>query len=275
MNRKIHAFTHTPYPTMEVLICRHDWIEEWKFHNNRTPFWRLFFACNQTGRVRWEGNWYELKQHEVMLIAPETEFDCYAENDELELFYIHFVIGDAFAECRNFICRLPPPPAMARLIDEVIEHLRGDDTGRQARFQALAIVALVAGALPEKYLRNFKHIEPRLLRAYETIRHHFTSDYTNAELARMSGMSLSAFSRNFTGGFGITPRQLAIQERLRHATVLLLQSSQPIDAIAKASGFCDRYYFSRAFRQYRGCSPAAFRREHSSLSSPPEVKALA
>ncbi len=262
MNRKIHAFTRNTYPAIEVLICRHDRIEKWKFHNNPAPFWRLFFACNPAGRVRWDGAWHELRPREVMLIAPETEFECCAEDDTLELFYLHIVIGDAFAECRNFLCRLPEIPELTALIDAVIARLRLDDAGRMTRFQALAIAALAAGALPDRYLRNYKHIEPRLLRAYQAICDRPAADYTNRELAQIAGMSLSAFSRNFTSGFGVTPRRLAVLERLRHATVLLLQTTLSIDAIARESGFCDRYYFSRSFRQYRGCSPAAFRREH-------------
>jgi len=41
---------------------------------------------------------------------------------------------------------------------------------------------------------------------------------------------------------------------------MLHYSGRDIKAIAEDTGFCDRYHFSRIFKQLRGVSPAEFRR---------------
>ena len=48
--------------------------------------------------------------------------------------------------------------------------------------------------------------------------------------------------------------------RIELAGVLLHNSAKKIEEIAAATGFCDRYHFSRVFKRLRGMGPAEFRR---------------
>jgi transcriptional regulator GlxA family with amidase domain len=50
--------------------------------------------------------------------------------------------------------------------------------------------------------------------------------------------------------------------RIREAARLLLQTDKTIDAIAELTGFPNRAYFSRVFRQVIDEAPARFRRKH-------------
>ena len=49
---------------------------------------------------------------------------------------------------------------------------------------------------------------------------------------------------------------------MRESARLLLQSDETIDAIADDTGFPNRAYFSRVFKQITGEAPAGFRRKH-------------
>ena len=81
-------------------------------------------------------------------------------------------------------------------------------------------------------------------------------------LARKAGLSVATFNRAFKRHFGTTPARYVTEIRVREATRLLLQTDAPIDAIAEQSGFPNRAYFSRVFRQVTDEAPASFRRKH-------------
>jgi transcriptional regulator GlxA family with amidase domain len=44
---------------------------------------------------------------------------------------------------------------------------------------------------------------------------------------------------------------------------MLQSSDKSIDEIAQQAGFCDRYHFSRVFRQIIGCAPVKFKMKNS------------
>ena len=50
------------------------------------------------------------------------------------------------------------------------------------------------------------------------------------------------------------------RQRVERACVLLHATGNSIEQIAEATGFCDRYHFTRVFTRLRGVSPAAFRK---------------
>ncbi len=85
---------------------------------------------------------------------------------------------------------------------------------------------------------------------------------TPAELARYIGLSSSYFSKIFRRSYGLSPRSWLLQQRLRHAAMLLQESSCRISEVAEQMGYSDSYLFSRQFRQMFGASPKQWRRSN-------------
>ena len=96
------------------------------------------------------------------------------------------------------------------------------------------------------------------LQAY--VAEHISATITPADLARQVGLSPDYFSRLFKRSFGLAPRAWLVQERLRQAATLLVETSLNVGEIARDCGYRDLNLFSRLFRQHYGCSPRAFRR---------------
>lgn len=69
------------------------------------------------------------------------------------------------------------------------------------------------------------------------------------------------FRRLFKQTCGFSPRQYVLEQRLRTAANLLLNSSALISDIAPQVGIDDIYYFSRVFKQKYTISPLAYRKE--------------
>ncbi len=98
--------------------------------------------------------------------------------------------------------------------------------------------------------RNIKH----LLREY---RGHNLSvqDY-----ARLSGRSVSAFTRAFKQQFGMPPSQWLIEQRLLRAQEALLNTNDTVTEIGLDAGYRNTSHFIARFKTRFGATPSAVRR---------------
>jgi len=83
------------------------------------------------------------------------------------------------------------------------------------------------------------------------------------ELAGICHMGNSNFSRVFFMEYGLTVQEYIKQYRLNVAKKLLLTTKEKIDYIAKFSGFHDKSYFFRSFKNETSLTPSEFREFNS------------
>lgn len=83
---------------------------------------------------------------------------------------------------------------------------------------------------------------------------------TISEVATACGISRGHLNRSFRRMVGSTPMRWRMEVRLNLCRRLLLESDHPIAEVARAAGFGDPCYFSRAFTQASGLSPRDWRR---------------
>lgn len=86
-------------------------------------------------------------------------------------------------------------------------------------------------------------------------------DWDFAREARNLNISLSHFRRLFKQFCELSPSLFLLNQRLRLAASLLIETSTPVNVIASAAGIDDAYYFSRSFKKKYTVSPSAYRRE--------------
>jgi AraC-like DNA-binding protein len=84
--------------------------------------------------------------------------------------------------------------------------------------------------------------------------------WTVERLAQKSNLSRSAFAERFTRRAGQPPATYIAQLRLASAADLLLDTSQPVSAIASDVGYESEAAFSRAFSRRYGLPPSRWRR---------------
>lgn len=82
---------------------------------------------------------------------------------------------------------------------------------------------------------------------------------TLAELAGLTGMTTHQFLVAFRKVFGCTPGQYLMQQRLRMAQRLLLESRGDISTIALDCGFSSHSHLTTSFSKHLGVSPKVFR----------------
>jgi transcriptional regulator GlxA family with amidase domain len=89
---------------------------------------------------------------------------------------------------------------------------------------------------------------------------------TLAEAAAACGLSPSRLGVVFRQTMGLSFGRFALRTRVAHAAHLLLNTDQPVDAIAQQTGFTDGSHFHHTFRKSYGRTPTQYRAEGRRLS---------
>jgi AraC-like DNA-binding protein len=93
-------------------------------------------------------------------------------------------------------------------------------------------------------------------RAVKWIRDHYAQPFRVDDLARMSGMSASAFYRHFQAVTAMSPIQFQKQIRLHEARLALATHPMDITGLAYRLGYGSPSQFSRDYRRQFGASPS-------------------
>ncbi|WP_405427388.1 AraC family transcriptional regulator N-terminal domain-containing protein [Streptomyces erythrochromogenes] len=93
-------------------------------------------------------------------------------------------------------------------------------------------------------------------RAVAWIRSHYAQPFRVEDLARLSGMSQSAFYRNFQAVTAMSPLRFQKQIRLQEARLLLAARPGDVTGVAHRVGYDSPSQFSREYRRQFGAPPS-------------------
>lgn len=124
----------------------------------------------------------------------------------------------------------------------------------------LSATAGIARLLPD--LKGPEFPVPQLAPALEALQDESLVFLTNSELARLVGLSVSAFERQFRLHLHTSPMQFHRKLRLARAAAALIQSTNSIAEIAQRLGFSDQAHLSRQFKEVYGATPSFWRTTH-------------
>src|SRR5262249_49719396 len=99
-------------------------------------------------------------------------------------------------------------------------------------------------------------------RVREYVEVHLNESIDLGVLARVAGLSMHHFARQFKHSSGVTPHYYVTQKRVRRAQEMLLPTELSLAEIAYAAGFSDQSHLARHFRYMLGTTPREFRQSH-------------
>jgi transcriptional regulator GlxA family with amidase domain len=109
-------------------------------------------------------------------------------------------------------------------------------------------------------IRRRQSTDAQIERALDAMKREPTRRWTVRELARVAGLSRSAFARRFTQALGVPPLKWLGKHRLELARERLVSTDLPLAAIAAEVGYACEFAFAKAFKRLFGRAPGLFRR---------------
>ena len=129
-------------------------------------------------------------------------------------------------------------------------------------FQLVTHLPVEPRLLSEKALRD----EERIKAMMRFIQAHYAQELTIAQIAASASVSESECLRCFHSTIGTTPIQYLRQLRVQKAAELLAHTDWKVSDIAERCGFREMSYFTKTFRELKGCTPSSYReRKRSGL----------
>lgn len=159
---------------------------------------------------------------------------------------------------------------LGRLIDLLSEECTSNHPGKDMIVERLLEVLLVEalrwqGILNEagsaRLIAGMR--DPALARALQAIHADVSAGWTVEQLARIAGMSRSAFSARFSFVVGCAPIEYLARWRMAIARDSLIRGGKSLDRIAGEIGYDSASAFSTAFRKRLGCPPRSFARDNA------------
>lgn len=104
--------------------------------------------------------------------------------------------------------------------------------------------------------RTLYHSEIRKIRDYFHRNH---IDWPQpGDLAAVVELSSGYFTKVFKRTFGISPRRWIVEERIRLASLYLMESGKNISEVSETFGYSDVFFFSQQFKKITGLSPSGY-----------------
>ncbi len=185
---------------------------------------------------------------------------------ELSDLHLNEAAGEANREIElQSIPKLKDPQIRALLTAVNIERASGFPSGQlflQSIEVALAALLVQTYSLSMKARRPIKGGLSDVGRrnVIDLVRSRISEDISLADMAAVTGLSITHFSHIFKKSMGESPHQFVLQKRVQCAKELLVSLNLRMIDIALACGFKTQQHFARIFRKVCGLSPTEYQR---------------
>lgn len=273
---------------ISLLCCRFWWLKNWESRNMSFPYWRIYWNKTCGGVISFAGKTIEMVPDQIILIPPYTAFSSrLKENtippsgynleggrveavDEADLLsggavlhlFIHFNLGMPYDFIAPQLFSFEVYDDLKTDLEELVVSLqqKHEQLSVQSSLLIYKIIILTVNQISKEF-RNLAATDHRILNVLREIEDHISEELTNKRLAEVAYRTLNSFARFFKEEIGVPPQQFVRERRVQKASILLHHTAEPIEEIARLSGFCDRFHMARVFKEVTSYSPAQYRKQ--------------
>ncbi len=250
-------------PCVDMLLSYYRVLSDWNYKNLRAPYWRLYWNDSSGAALQTAQGLIQLQPQSMYLIPPNFAYDGVLYKP-VKHFYCHFLTGLPYRTDSLDVVQFEAPVAITSRLEQYLQ--AGIDSDPiPIRLALLGRAAVLYGLchLPEPFLQDKSDTDPRIASVLETMARNYNQNLSNGELATLVHMNTNAFIRRFRQMTGSSPQGHLAQIRIDRACIFLHHTDKTIEQVAKDTGFCDRYHFSRVFQKFMGIGPAGFRKKRN------------
>jgi len=227
------------------------------------PGHELIYCLRGTGYVRIEGVTHRVGPGELVWVNCHHPHEHGAvPGDPWEVFWIRVEGPRLERMCTMLSATSDPifPVADPSAVYREIFDLMASHAPESAPLIHAAVARLLALVCCARQRADTEADIPAPLRqAVARMKLYYFETHTVAELAELAGMSPSHFAREFKAAFGTSPIDWLRRERISQAKRRLGDTNDPVQWIAAAVGYRDRFFFSKDFKKLTGFTPSQYR----------------
>jgi len=275
---------------INLLCCRFWWLKNWESRNMSFPYWRIYWNKSYGGIISFAGKTIELTPNQVILIPPytafssrlkentippsgynleggrvgdgETESDLLRDGAVLHLF-IHFNLGMPYDFISSQLFSFEVSNELQTDLEDLSFSLQQNNVQLSVQSSLLIYkIIILAVSQISKEFWNLATTDQRILNVLREIEDHISEELTNKRLSKVANMAVNSFARIFKEEIGVPPQQFVRERRVQKTSILLHHTTEPIEEIARMSGFCDRFHLARVFKEVTSYSPAQYRKQY-------------
>lgn len=283
-----NVIQYFPKYQIQLLCCRHWWLEKWEFKELSFPYWRIYHNSSSGAVIIYNGKEYQLAPNKVIMIPPNTSYatrlynhripkggyslqggrvntNFSEEKKHLDQYilhlFIHFNIGIPYDTFQPGIFCFDLTDHLLEKLQKIKRHLNYENAkfSFHISLELQSLITDLLAELPEDSW-NILSKNQRILDSFDFIERNIDNDLNNSILAESANMSTNAFIHLFSSETGMSPQKYIRQKRINQACVLLHHSNYTIDQVAYKTGFANRYHFSKIFKEVSGLSPARYKK---------------
>ena len=182
--------------------------------------------------------------------------------------YVQPLLENEFLRCLFLDDSLGWSKEAVEAIEEAWQGCVKEEPGYEffVRSNLSQLIFLLSGYRPtekkrisQKSLRDGERIKKML----QFIQENYSGEISTRMIAECALISDSECLRCFRSMIGMPPIRYVKQFRVQKAVELLLETDLKITEIGTQCGFQDISYFTKTFREMKGCTPSEFRRNRS------------
>lgn len=188
--------------------------------------------------------------------------------DEPDVFWVQFSGNGAktFLDSFGLLDSLVMPLQKSNNYIEFFEKIMNELNFRQTNYcdlcEALLKELLLTVARDYEALKSRKKpLPPEIIRSVQYMEEHCAEEIYLEALTKLNFVGKSWLIRQFKYYLGMSPMQYLNNLRIEKAKKYL-QEGADIDTTARFSGFSDRLYFSKVFKEKTGISPGRYKKMH-------------
>lgn len=229
----------------------------WHAYPMFANYWRLYCHDGEGAGVEWQGQHIAFQRRELYLIAPATRAAAVFARPTSQLF-VQFHAGAPLHSPAPGVYAIESNAAVLDVVDELIGMSVAQRHQALGTLRCTYLITHALCQLPSSAMRTDR-LDARIQSSIDFMLRHLASEVSIEDIAAQQGMTRSAFIRLFKQATGEPPYRYFTGLRVERACLILETTTLDIDSIAEQTGFCDRFHFSRLFKQRVGVSPVRYR----------------
>ena len=236
----------------------------------KTKYFEIEYYISATGKSIVNDRTYEIAPGTLLCSKPgQTRSSIF----DFRCYYIHIALPSdspyrALLERSPDFFQIIDREVYEKLFESLTAHLLSEGYDMESDFINARLLELFYYLrkdsqnnlnCPDQFDKNRYRFIQRVL---EYIRENYQKPLTLSDMADLAGYSPNHFHHVFRSIMGVTPQDYLMEERLRHAKWLLVQTEKTLSEIAYECGFSSQSHLCTRFKRSMLCTPGEYRKRN-------------